>query len=419
MGGIADYSGSLVLQKPIKETTKVNFIPRNDGLIVARTFSNEEEMSVFIIEYQKLLINNEVHYSFAQNIFKNNSGGSWAAYVVGCLLVLQKEKSIQVNGGEFEVRSEIPEGKGVSSSAALEIATMRALSKFFNIEFVGTEMAILAQTVENQIVGAPCGLMDQLACCFGQPNQLLPIICQPDKLLTSIQIPKNLHLIGIDSGTRHHVGGNSYSDVRKAAFMGYSILANYLEIPNNEIIKARKTNQKNHLPFQGYLTNITEKEWQNKFIKLLPNNMYGHEFIANFENTIDPITTIVPEMYYSIKACASHPVLENNRINKFHQILKKINDSSNIDTDLTSLGQLMYQSHKSYTSVKLGSSATDRLVEMALENSNAGIFGAKITGGGSGGTVCILAKGDQGLETAHKIYNNYQNEIGKSLKLFL
>lgn len=419
MGGIADYSGSLVLQKPINETTVVTFIPRTDGLIVARTFSKEEDVDVFIIEYQKLLLNGEVNYEYAKSIFKLNTGGSWAAYVVGCLLVLQKEKKIKILGGEFEIRSEIPEGKGVSSSAALEIATMKAISKYFKLSFLGTEMAILAQIVENQIVGAPCGLMDQLACCFGNKNEILPILCQPDILLPSIQIPSNIHFIGIDSGTRHHVGGNSYSDVRKAAFMGYSIVANHLEVPNNEIIKARKTNIKQHLPFKGYLTNISKEEWLNLYSQILPNSMYGHEYIENFENTIDPITSIIPEKYYSIKACASHPVLENDRIKKFHEIFKNLVITKNIEEDLKKIGLLMYESHKSYTSVQLGSSATDRLVELAKENANNGIFGAKITGGGSGGTVCILAEGDKGLETVHKIFNQYQNEIGKEIKMFV
>ena len=87
--------------------------------------------------------------------------------------------------------------------------------------------------------------------------------------------------------------------------------------------------------------------------------------------------------------------------------------------DLRKIGLLMYESHKRYTSVQLGSSATDRLVELAKENADNGIYGAKITGGGSGGTVCILAEGDKGLETVHKIYSQYQNEIGKELKMFI
>jgi galactokinase len=420
MGGIADYSGSLVLQKPIKEKTTVKFSFRNDGLVIARTFSKEEDEQVFIIEYQALLMEDgKVDFDKAREVFKSKIGGTWAAYIVGCLLVLQKEKGIIVEGGEFEVRSEIPEGKGVSSSAALEIATMKALEKAFGLQFTGTEMAVMAQIVENRIVGAPCGLMDQLSCCFGKSNELLPIVCQPDKLLDSISLPKNIHFIGIDSGTRHHVGGNSYSDVRKAAFMGYSIIANFLGVANNEIIKARKSALKSHLPFSGFLTNISKDEWLEKFTKVLPNHMYGHEFMANFENTIDPITSINPDKFYAIKACSSHPVLENARIHEFYQLLLKLNNNETDQPILVEMGQLMYQSHNSYSSVQLGSSATDRIVEMVKENHGNGVYGAKITGGGSGGTVCILAAGDAGLETVKKIHREYQIEIGKELKIFI
>jgi galactokinase len=418
MGGIADYSGSLVLQKPIKECTQVIFSKRTDGLIIARTFSLEEVESVFIIEYENLLNHGLIDYEFAKNKFKNTNSGSWAAYVVGCLLVLQKEKDILVNGGEFEIRSEIPEGKGVSSSAALEIATMNALVKAFNLKFEGTELAKLAQKVENLIVGAPCGLMDQLACCFGKPNQLLPIICQPDKLLTPISLPDDVHFVGIDSGTRHHVGGNSYTDVRKAAFMGYSIIANFCGISNNEIIKARKLSAKNHLPFEGFLTNITKTEWFEKYENILPKYMYGHEFIAKFETTIDSITTIDPDKFYNIKASACHPILENNRIKEYHNLLLELNNSKNPIEIYEKLGQLMFESHQSYSSVQLGSSGTDRLVEMVKEQIGNGVFGAKITGGGSGGTVCVLAVGKKGLETVKKIHQNYQDEIGKETKIF-
>ncbi len=419
MGGISDYSGSLVLQKQIQEKTKVNFSKRTDGLVIARTYSKEEEEGVYIVEYQKLLNKNEIDYAFAKSVFSQSKSGSWAAYIIGCLLVLQKEKGIEVGGGEFEVMSEIPEGKGVSSSAALEIATMNALSKAYDLKFEGTEKAILAQIVENKIVGAPCGLMDQISCAYGKPNELLPIICQPDKILPSINIPTELYFIGIDSGTRHHVGGASYSDVRKAAFMGYSIIANYLGATNNEIIKARKSGSKNHLPFSGYLSNISRKEWAEKFESLLPNGIYGYEFIGKYESTIDPITTIIPEKFYNIKACTSHPILENDRINNFLKQMLNLQSSKNKIVEYQKMGEIMYESHASYSSVQLGSSGTDRLVEMVKAQNGNGVYGAKITGGGSGGTVCILAVGDEGLKTISQIHKEYQNELGKEVRIFI
>ncbi len=418
MGGIADYSGSLVLQKPIKEKTTVKFSFRNDGIIIAKTFSKEEDESVFITEYPSLLKEGKVDFEFAKNVFKTTSGGSWAAYIVGCLLVLQKEKGIKVKGGEFEIRSEIPEGKGVSSSAALEIATMKALAKAFEIQFEGTEMAKLAQVVENQIVGAPCGLMDQLSCAYGKFGTLQPIICQPDQLLESIILPKNLYFIGIDCGTRHHVGGASYSDVRKAAFIGYSIIANNLGISVDQLNLAKRTGDKEGLPYAGFLTNISALEWANKYKELIPTEISGFEFAKIYKTTIDQITSIIPEKNYQTNICTQHPILENNRIGKFYQLLKSTH-SENIDIETChKLGELMYESHQSYTDVQLGSQGTDRLVEMVKAQEGNGVFGAKITGGGSGGTVCVLALGEKGLNTAKQIHIDYQNEIGKVVKFF-
>ena len=418
MGGIADYSGSLVIQKPIREKTAVKFGFRNDGLIIARTFSNEEEETVFIIEYQALLVKGKVDFEFAQNLFKATNGGSWASYIVGCLLVLQKEKGIKVPGGEFEVRSKIPEGKGVSSSAALEIATMKAIAKAYNLQFTGTEMAKLAQVVENQIVGAPCGLMDQLACSYGKFGTLLPIICQPDNMLKAIELPANVHFIGIDSGTRHHVGGASYADVRKATFMGYSIVAESTGCQTEQLLKSKRSLDKSEIPYRGFLANVNLKDWEEKYIVLLPDEMYGHEFIPKYKDTIDTATKLKLDKKYFVKNCASHPVYENFRNQQFYHLLLSLETAKNKNEIYEKLGELMYRSHDGYSKVLLGSKPTDRLVEMVKDRQGQGVFGAKITGGGSGGTVCILAVGDLGLQTAQNIHKEYQLEIGKTVKFF-
>jgi len=97
-------------------------------------------------------------------------------------LLIQKEKGIPFSGADILIHSSVPIGKGVSSSAALEVATLKALGKTFNISFANTELPMLAQRVENLIVGAPCGLMDQLTSYFGEPRKLLPIVCQPDQI---------------------------------------------------------------------------------------------------------------------------------------------------------------------------------------------------------------------------------------------
>ena len=120
--------------------------------------------------------------SEAGKIIKSVVGGDWAVYVLGCFLVLQKEKKIELTGANVFIESNVPWGKGVSSSAALEVATMNALNQLYKLSLGKEELAVLAQMAENLVAGAPCGLMDQLSSHLGQKNKLLPLICQPHQV---------------------------------------------------------------------------------------------------------------------------------------------------------------------------------------------------------------------------------------------
>jgi galactokinase len=417
MGGIADYSGALVLQKQIKECTTVRYTPRQDSLLIAKTFSPEEPASAFIIDANVLLKDGQVDFAHARAAFQGKAGGSWAAYVLGCLLVLQKHKGIKLQGAEFEIHSEIPEGKGVSSSAALEVATLKALQQAYCVTFQKNEIALLAQIVENQIVGAPCGLMDQLTCAFGQANHLLPIICQPDRLLPMLAIPNYVHFVGIDSGLRHHVGGASYTDVRAAAFMGYSIIAQHHGHSQDQISQALEQNQRKGLIYNGYLAGMPNEIFDKKYRNILPESIIGEEYLHLYGSSIDPHTKILPEKTYNIRQCTSHPIFENNRIAHFYRLFSEVALDEKVI--FKTLGKYMHQSHDSYSTIGLGSAGTDRIVQLAKQNTSNGIYGAKITGGGSGGTVCILAVGNQGLDACHGIHQQYQKELGRPTKMFV
>ncbi|MCU0399323.1 MAG: hypothetical protein MUC73_14615 [Cyclobacteriaceae bacterium] len=205
MGGIADYSGSLVLQLALPKNTRVRIELRNDYQCLLESNLASGERLQASVDYRKLLDQGKVSYSFAQNQFKQFGKDRWVAYVLGCALVLQLEKGIDFRGAQFIIHSDVPLGKGVSSSASLEVATMKALGLAFHVHFRGTELAVLAQRVENQVVGAPCGLMDQLSGCFGEQGKLLPILCQPDRVLEPVEIPEDVFFAGIDSGVKHSV----------------------------------------------------------------------------------------------------------------------------------------------------------------------------------------------------------------------
>mgnify|MGYP000007271892 CR=1 FL=1 len=170
MGGVADYSGSLVLQATIKERTTVFISNRSDGKIFLSTSFTKEEITID----SSLL--NQLDYDKIKAQVKYD----WPHYVLGCLFLIATEKNITIKGLTLNIESNVPAGKGVSSSAAIEVATLTALNKFYKLNLGDKELPTLAQQVENTLVGAPCGIMDQLSSYLGNENKLLPILCQPD-----------------------------------------------------------------------------------------------------------------------------------------------------------------------------------------------------------------------------------------------
>jgi galactokinase len=391
MGGIADYSGSLVLQMPIAQKTVVSLYLRDDFQCIFRSTLSDREILTAHVDYREYLNHGQVDYKVVHEKLKSNLNTSWIGYVLGGALVLQKEKGIDFRGATFEIKSTVPLGKGVSSSASIEVACMKALCEVFDLDLPGTELPLLAQRVENFIVGAPCGLMDQLASYFGESNKLLPILCQPDQVDEPISIPDEIQFIGIDSGIRHSVAGASYSDVRAAAFMGYSIILQAMGV-STEIIKSVKTkNDFTSLPFAGYLSNISPNQYENSFLTILPKTISGKEFLDKYQVSVDNVTQIDRARTYPLRASTSHPIYEHHRVTLFKNLLAGVNAATQEEERphlLKKIGELMYQSHDSYSACGLGAERTDEIV--SLSKNIPGVYGAKITGGGNGGTVCLL-----------------------------
>ena len=419
MGGIADYSGSLVLQMPIREKTTLRLRLRNDFICTLESVTELGDKLSARVDCRKFIKSGVVDYDFAKHEFKSNASEEWIAYVLGCALVLQKEKQIDFRGADFFIESNVPLGKGVSSSASLEVATMKALAKAFTISFTGTELPRLAQRTENLIVGAPCGLMDQLSSYFGEPRKFLPIICQPDLIEASLPIPNDIFFLGIDSGVRHSVGGASYADVRCAAFMGYTIIAQSLGASRRDIINAIERHDFSTLPHNGYLCNISVNEFEANLKKILPESISGNEFLSSYGISIDAVTSIDKTKQYHVNTCASHPIYENERLHQFKKLLITLNLTIQPAQQeiLSKMGELMYQSHESYSACGLGSHRTDEIVELAKEMGSS-VYGAKITGGGSGGTVCILTSGADGKAMIHELHQTLCAKYKSTLKLF-
>jgi L-arabinokinase len=412
MGGIADYSGALVLQYPIREATFTAI--QKDSAPVIRVVSLSSESGnfrSFEISLEKLTRGNLGDYKAAREFFQSDAENHWAAYIIGVFAVLAGELNINfTTGARIFISSNVSEGKGVSSSAALEVAAMQAVNAAFELDLNPRDLALLCQKTENEIVGAPCGVMDQMVSACGEENKLLALVCQPAELKGTIRLPDEIEIWGIDSGIRHSVAGADYGSVRAGAFIGYRIIAEIarLEVENLENNRVQIADEK----WRGFLANITPEEFEKEFRSKLPEKITGREFLAKYHGTTDKITVIKTEKEYAVVNPTAHPIYENYRVQKFAEILnEEINEAK-----LKDLGALMFASHASYSACGLGADGTDLLVELVKQH-GLGLFGAKITGGGSGGTVAVLGRRGAG-EIVRKIAERYEKQTGRKAQIF-
>ncbi|HZF37604.1 MAG TPA: galactokinase family protein [Blastocatellia bacterium] len=425
MGGIADYSGSLVLELPILEATFAALQRQPDRRLtivsLAEGAGQTLAFEMALAEFENGGKGGEpVDYETASARFQRDPSRHWAAYVAGVFLALMRERGIRFrDGARILISSRVPQGKGVSSSAALEVAVMQAVAAAFDITINAREMSLLCQTVENRVAGAPCGVMDQMTASCGETNRLLALRCQPAELLGMTAIPDKVALWGLDSGVRHAVTGADYGSVRVGAFIGYRIIAEMagLNVSVGAPGKAAQPAQPAQIDdprWGGYLANITPSEFEQHYAARLPERIEGAEFLSRYKGTTDTVTRVAPEKSYAVRVPTAHPIYEHHRVRLFAELLRgEINEER-----MKLAGELMYQSHASYSACGLGSAATDQIVELArAAGPGQGIFGAKITGGGSGGTVAILSRRDAGSVVA-RVAEKYARETGYQPYIF-
>lgn len=454
MGGIADYSGSLVLQMPIREACHVAIQesdPSKQRLwkhALARQQAKGQGPTpvLQIVSYGSELSNRgptfdmdisdfmdgqqPISYAKAKDYFAKDPSQKWAAYVAGTILVLMTELGVRFeNSISMLVSSAVPEGKGVSSSAAVEVASMSAIAAAHGLNLSSRDLALLCQKVENHIVGAPCGVMDQMTSACGEANKLLAMVCQPAEVLGLVEIPGHIRFWGIDSGIRHSVGGADYGSVRIGTFMGRKMIKTIASsmLPWS-LFSSNGINHADEIDEDGvelleveasldYLCNLSPHRYEELYVKRLPESISGEKFLEQYADHNDSVTVIDPKRNYGLQAPTRHPIYENFRVKAFKALLT----SASSDEQLTSLGELLYQCHYSYSACGLGSDGTNRLVQLVQETQHAKraksedgtLYGAKITGGGSGGTVCVI--GRNSLRSSHEILQiqqKYKNATG-------
>jgi L-arabinokinase len=293
---------------------------------------------------------------------------------------------------------------------------MEAVVETWQVKIAPRMRALRCQQVENLIVGAPCGVMDQMASVCGEGDSLMALLCQPAELRESVRLPDGLGVWGIDSGIRHAVTGADYGAVRVGAFMGYRILADLAGL------RVTPGDREGHVHvddsrWHGYLANVGSDTF-GRFAQDIPCGLGGEEFLARYQGTTDLVTRIDPSQRYAVRAPTAHPVYEHERVTEWARRLTATSTADPSQRDANRLGALMYESHASYSACGLGSPGTDRLVELAREAGPAhGIYGAKITGGGSGGTVALLADAAAG-DAVRAIAHRYAEEISRDTYVF-
>ncbi len=316
LGNHTDYNEGLVMAVAVDRYIYMASSPRSDDKVhlVASSFAEAEEFEVTKLE--------------------TNPNAPWADYVKGVIDQLQK-RGVRVGGFDAAIEGTIPMGAGMSSSAALEVATaltVRALYPY-RLSRQGDEkleLAKICQAAENQFVGVKCGLLDQVSSLFGQADHAIEIDFQT---LTVEHAPMvgDVAIVVCNSGVKHELVGGEYNELRAMCESAAKKLgAKFLrEVSEQEL--------------ESHRSRLTEREYQ----------------------------------------CAHHIVGENSRVAAGVIALRA--------GDFAQFGKYMFQSHSSSRDFfKNSTRELDILVDIAHES--PACYGARLTGGGFGGATINLVK---------------------------
>ena len=269
--------------------------------------------------------------------------GKWGDYVQGLTWALRMH-GYEIGGFDLELYSQVPVGSGLSSSAALEVAVLRALRTVFSIPISDVDIARLGQRAEADFVGAPVGIMDQMACSLGGEDEAL-FLDTRSLSFDRVPLPSTMDLVVIDSGVAHeHAHGN-------------------------------------------YATRRRESEAAAR--------MLGVEKLRDIG--IDRLTEVscLPE---PLKRRARHVITENARVLSARDALASAN--------LPALGQLLDASHASLRDdYEVSVPLVDLLVELAAADPR--VFGARMTGGGFGGAIVAAADRGTGRSVGQDVVDAY------------
>jgi len=256
----------------------------------------------------------------------------WSDYPVGVAVTLERA-GYHLRGGRLEIKSEVPMGSGLSSSAALEVSTASALAASSNLVIDRKELALLCQKAENEFVGARVGIMDQFVALFGEEQRALMLDCRSLEY-KQLPVPPSVRLVVCNTMVKHALASSAYNERRAQCEAGVEHFARFL-------------------PHVKTLRDVTLEDLET----------YGRD---------------LPDVIY--RRCR-HVISENARVLAAADALER--------HDLHRFGQLMAESHISLRDdYEVSIRELDLMVELAT--GVAGVYGARMTGGGFGGSTVNL-----------------------------
>lgn len=360
LGNHTDYNQGLVMSLAVDRYISIASAPRSDGKIelISSSFPEPE--------------------TFWANDFQKNPEASWANYLKGVLEQLRK-RGVNFSGFNAAVYGDIPMGAGMSSSAALEVATALTVRRLypFSLTETGTTLppardsrgelppipqgekihfAKLCQAAENQYVGVQSGLLDQISSLFGKAWHVMSIDFQSLKVDRAPMTGEAI--IVCNSGVKHELVGGEYNELRQnCESAARNLGAQSLRSIELKVLEANKAK-------------LTAREYE----------------------------------------CARHVVSEIQRVVAGERALR--------DDDHRQFGQYMFQSHESSRDFLKNSTAElDLLVELAREH--PGCLGARLTGGGFGGATINLVAYHQAESFMRHMAEAYEDKTGHKMKPLL
>ncbi|MFQ6048405.1 MAG: galactokinase [Phycisphaerae bacterium] len=415
MGGLAEQTGSLVLQTTLDRAVVLACQPRHDQSVVVHSLLCCEPHSPGRCQWplSALYAGHDRLTRPEQFVgYFDTVGCAWAKYVASLFYALLEAGHLPHFAGGVSIvfDSHIPARAGLGASAAIQVATIQGLCGLFELPLDALARARLCQRAENITLGRPAGIADHLTSLLGQPDNLVQLRCQPHQVVGSLPLPQGVRAIGIDSGLRQPAGRQRTFDSYTAACMGHHIITG----------QTCQTDSASE-PVGGCLANISPAQFVDRFRDLLPARIYGHEFLQRYGQLRCPQLTIVPDRIYKVRSRSEHHIYENRRVHQFVSCIARANRTGR-DEPLVEAGRVMYASHWSYGQrCGLGTVQTDLLVKHIRDcGPDEGFYGARLTAGGLGGTVAVLLRDqEQTYQRLEQVLKFYYEKTGLQPQCFI